>query len=127
MHKISNTLLHEWYFYFILHVKYISSTRDWDYSKPSSIENSYLYNLPISIGDTDLSILFTLFANRDFEGKPIRTTWHVNLDSEDGEEVQQQLEYLMEGSGVPEGHQLVANAAKRVWEELYTCKKHVSE
>ncbi|KAK3103345.1 hypothetical protein FSP39_018631 [Pinctada imbricata] len=57
----------------------------------------------------------------EYDGKPMMTTWHVNIDPEEDDH---HLDFLMEGSGVPEGHQLVGNAAKRVWEELYSCKKH---
>ncbi|XP_069124433.1 WD repeat and FYVE domain-containing protein 3-like isoform X2 [Argopecten irradians] len=61
-------------------------------------------------------------------GKAMRTTWHVNM--EEGEEMTDEgadLAYIELSSSVIEGHHLVANAAKRVWEELYACKKPVLE
>ena len=57
----------------------------------------------------------------------MRTTWHVNL--EDGDEMTEEMSemlYMEETPGMQEGHPLIVNAAKRVWEELYACKKPVS-
>lgn len=33
--------------------------------------------------------------------------------------------YYLKGLGVNEGYQLVVRVVKRVWEELYVCKKFV--
>ena len=43
---------------------------------------------------------------------------------EDSDEEMQRRAHLSSPEN-PEGLQLVANAAKRVWEELYVCKKPV--
>ncbi len=52
------------------------------------------------------------------------TTWHVDPEEDsDSEEELRKREAMTQNS---EGLQLVANAAKRVWEELYVCKKPVS-
>ncbi|KAL3875787.1 hypothetical protein ACJMK2_033704 [Sinanodonta woodiana] len=59
------------------------------------------------------------------EIKPIQTTWHFSIESP-GEEHQA----LAQGNcskAMVEGLQLVASAARRVWEELYICKKPVLE
>ena len=55
------------------------------------------------------------------------TTWHV--DSSDNDDLASDSEMLLrqqlEASSNAEVLQLLATAAKRVWEELYVCKKPV--
>lgn len=59
-------------------------------------------------------------------GRQVRTTWHVNFSEEEANgDHEAAYSHFLKGSGVMEGHQLVINAAKRVWEELYACKKPV--
>lgn len=59
-------------------------------------------------------------------GKALRTTWHVNFsEEEENGDLHVTYGHFLKGSCVVEGHQLVVNAAKRVWEELYACKKPV--
>ncbi|XP_056017801.1 WD repeat and FYVE domain-containing protein 3-like isoform X2 [Ostrea edulis] len=61
-------------------------------------------------------------------GKALRTTWHVNFsEEEENGDLHVTYGHFLKGSGVVEGHQLVVNAAKRVWEELYACKKPALE
>ena len=52
-----------------------------------------------------------------------QTTWHVDPDGESDQE--ETISRSADSSGNTEGFQLVSNAAKRVWEELYVCKKPV--
>ena len=54
-----------------------------------------------------------------------QTTWHVDPDGESDSEAEH-LTRPADSSSNAEGFQLVANASKRVWEELYVCKKPVS-
>lgn len=58
-------------------------------------------------------------------GKALRTTWHMTFPEEENGDLEANYSHYLKGSGVNEGHQLVVRAAKRVWEELYACKKPV--
>lgn len=49
----------------------------------------------------------------------------MDAECESDQEMEQVIRNA-DASGHAEGFQLVANAAKRVWEELYVCKKPVS-
>lgn len=46
----------------------------------------------------------------------VKTTWHVNPNEETEETLAKK-----------QGHNLMAVAAKRVWDELYVCKKPAIE
>ncbi|XP_064637335.1 WD repeat and FYVE domain-containing protein 3-like isoform X3 [Lineus longissimus] len=50
------------------------------------------------------------------------TTWHIDPDADEIE-----ITKSGESTGTQEGLQLIANAATRVWEELYVCKKPALE
>ena len=52
-----------------------------------------------------------------------QTTWHVDHDWDEKPILQRGGSAMDNGEGL----QLVATAAKRVWEELYVCKKPVSK
>ena len=61
------------------------------------------------------------------EESAIKTTWHFSVDDQD----MVMRDPPTEGpsrktKAVLEGLQLVSTAAKRVWQELYVCKKPVS-
>lgn len=58
-------------------------------------------------------------------GRALRTTWHMTFPEEENGDLETNYSHYLKGSGVNEGHQLVVKAAKRVWEELYACKKPV--
>ena len=58
------------------------------------------------------------------ESRPRATTWHVDTQLLDGEMCP--VNHLTKSASLHEGLYLVASAAKRVWEELYVCKKPVS-
>ena len=70
---------------------------------------------------------YVLSASNLSEESAIKTTWHFSVDDQD----LVMKEPTTAGSsrknkGVVQGLQLVSSAAKRVWEELYVCKKPVS-
>lgn len=58
-------------------------------------------------------------------GRALRTTWHMSFPEEENGDLETNYSHYLKGSCVNEGHQLVVKAAKRVWEELYACKKPV--
>lgn len=49
----------------------------------------------------------------------------MTFPEEENADLEANYSHYLKGSGVNEGHQLVVRAAKRVWEELYACKKPV--
>lgn len=49
----------------------------------------------------------------------------MTFPEEENGDLEANYSHYLKGSGVNEGHQLVVRAAKRVWEELYACKKPV--
>ena len=62
------------------------------------------------------------------EDQPIQTTWHVNFDKEDlsmQDPGAMSTKAVRKSQAVLEGLKLVSEAARRVWEELYLCKKRV--
>lgn len=59
------------------------------------------------------------------ESRPRATTWHVDTQLLDGDMCP--VNHLTKSASLHEGLYLVASAAKRVWEELYVCKKPVSK
>ncbi|XP_061175428.1 WD repeat and FYVE domain-containing protein 3-like isoform X2 [Saccostrea echinata] len=61
-------------------------------------------------------------------GKALRTTWHLNMDKDEANgDLEANFSHFLKGSGVMEGHHNLVKAAKRVWEELYACKKPALE
>lgn len=59
------------------------------------------------------------------ESRPRATTWHVDTQLLDGDMCP--VNHLTKSASLHEGLYLVASAAKRVWEELYVCKKPALE
>ncbi|XP_074647224.1 WD repeat and FYVE domain-containing protein 3-like [Tubulanus polymorphus] len=58
---------------------------------------------------------------------PRATTWHVSSDAELERAAAEAAKKNFEGNANNEGLLLIATAAKRVWEELYVCKKPAIE
>ncbi|XP_048248442.1 WD repeat and FYVE domain-containing protein 3-like isoform X1 [Haliotis rufescens] len=67
------------------------------------------------------------------ESKPRQTTWHVDPDAVDADPnsqtppAEKPRQTAPTNSVLKEGMHLVATAAKRVWDELYVCKKPALE
>ena len=55
------------------------------------------------------------------------TTWHIDAYENGGldETEEQMIRASLEAAANADGLQLLCTAAKRVWEELYVCKKPV--
>lgn len=58
-------------------------------------------------------------------GQAMTTTWHINIE-EEGDDEHKEIEELVSHTHFPEAHKMLTKASKRVWEELYNCKKPVS-
>ena len=73
-------------------------------------------------------LILTFFSATNLsEESAIKTTWHFNVEDQDIAMRDPPTETAFRrNKAVLEGLQLVSSAAKRVWEELYVCKKPVS-
>ena len=60
------------------------------------------------------------------ESKPRMTTWHCDPDASDSDSSNSSGSVARQNSVLEQGMHVVAVAAKRVWDELYICKKPVS-